>query len=82
MLKKLFLVSLILAGIVTAYIVMLATQGATNSIIASVNSTLVATSNMTNYPGTQAFIESFPLWQWFIPAIVGLVAIVVVLKTK
>ena len=82
MLKKLFLVSLIMAGVITSYVVMTATQGATNSIISSVNTTLVASSNMSNYPGTLAFIASFPLWQWFIPAIVGLVALVIVLKTK
>lgn len=44
--------------------------------------TLVASSNMTNYPGTLESVLIMPLIIWFIPAAVGLVATAVILRKK
>ena len=48
-------------------------------IVSTTNTTIAASSNFTNYPGSQGAILSAPFWLYFIPVIVGLIAIVQVL---
>ena len=70
------------AAILVVYVVMTASMPGINSLVQTANETLVATSNMSNYPGLQDTVESSPLWLYVIPAAVGGIATVVVLKRK
>ena len=81
MAKKIMYSALIIIGVVGAYIIMLATQSTYNELISTANTSISATSNMSNYPGTLDFINSSPFWIWFIPGGVGTVALIVMLKT-
>jgi hypothetical protein len=74
---KWFLCALIVAGVVFAYILMAALQPMTNDIIDTVN----ATANWTNFEETQNAINSYPLYSWLIPGFVGVVAIVILLRS-
>lgn len=67
-------------GIIVAYIILAAAFPAFNEIIVSTNATLAASGNMTHYPGTQATVETAPLWIWFIPGGIGFVASAIMLK--
>lgn len=82
MLGKIGWVMGIWAAIIIVYLVMTAAMPAFNEIIQTTNSTLAATSNLSNYPGLQDSVESAPLWLYVIPAAVGGIATVVVLKRK
>lgn len=63
----------IAAGVVFAYIMMAAFQPGVNDIIATANTS----GNWTNFRDAQAVVTSYPLYSWFIPGLVGLIAIVV-----
>ncbi len=76
--RKIFRIALITGFTVFAYVLMLALQPATNEIIATAN----ASGNWTGFESTQAVIISYPLWQWFIPGLVGLVMTAIVWKSK
>lgn len=39
-----------------------------------------ATACMTQFPGTVEAVESAPVWMWFIPGLVGIVATVILLR--
>ena len=61
-----------------AYLIIIVMQPVTNSIVESVNATI----DWTNYPETQAVLIGWPLWAYFVPATIGMVAVVIVLSTK
>lgn len=63
-----------------AYIILTAIAPAFVSLVHDADAALVATSNMTNYPGAREVIQSSPWWMWFIPVVGGGVAIVAVLR--
>ena len=73
---------ILIGGVVFAYIILTAAQGAIVSIVSSANTTMAATSNMSNYPGAQQGLLSMPLVLYFIPAIVGIAGVVWLLKFK
>lgn len=43
---------------------------------------LVATSNMSNYPGSREVVQTSALWIWFVPGGIGFIATVVVIREK
>lgn len=75
--KKIMLIILIVVGVVITYLVMAAIQPAVNDIISTAN----ASANWTGFESTQAAVNSYPIYCWFLPGIVGLVAIVVVVRS-
>lgn len=48
----------------------------------STNQALDAASNMALYPGTSGFLLSVPWILWFVPGVIGIVLIVVVLRSN
>ena len=66
---------------VFAYIIMAATMPAFNLIVDQSSTNLQSTSNMSNYPGLLGSVESAPVYIWFIPGAVALIATIVLLKT-
>jgi hypothetical protein len=75
---KILIDIMIVGGVIFAYIFMAAFQPGTNAIINSVNSS----TNWTGFESTQAAINSYPLWGWLIPGLVGIIAFVVNHKGK
>lgn len=80
MLKKIFWIGVVWVAVIFTYIIMTAAMPAFLSIIETTNTTLTATSNMSNYPGLQDSIESAPLWLYLIPAGIGGIITVIILK--
>ena len=48
----------------------------------SVNATLMGAHNMTRYPGTLGFLLSTPWILYFVPAVIGIVLVVLILKRQ
>ncbi len=44
------------------------------------NTTMSATSNMSNYPGTGEFMVAAPWLLFFVPPTIGMVVVVIILK--
>lgn len=78
--KRFLIIFIIWAAVIFAYIILTAAMPAINEIVETTNSTLTATSNMSNYPGTQEAILYAPMWIWFIPGLVGVVSSVIIFK--
>ena len=73
---------ILIGGVVFAYIILTAAQGAIVNIVSTANTTMAETSNMSNYPGAQQGLLAMPLVLYFIPAIIGIAGVVYVLKFK
>jgi hypothetical protein len=78
--KKMFYVAMVWFFTIFVYIILAASMPALKSITGEASTLLTATSNMSNYPGTLAAVDSAPVWLWFIPGFVSIVATVVMLK--
>ena len=82
MANKLITVGIIWASVIVTYLIFAFTIPMYTEIV---NDTLVsynATANMSHFPGTYAATAAAPVYLWFIPGPVGLIATVVVLKRK
>ena len=51
-------------------------------ITVSTNLSLNATSNMSQYPGTSGFLLATPWILYFIPNVIGIIAVIVVLRSR
>lgn len=71
---------IIIGGVVFAYIILTAIQGAMVDIVSSANTSI--TANTTNMPGAREGLLAMPWVLYFIPAIMGIVAVVMVLRSK
>lgn len=76
MLKKLFLVGIILGGVIVAYVVMTAGY----STILQLVGVASADPSVGNYSSYKATVDAAPLWLYTIPALVGIITIVLVLR--
>lgn len=72
---------LIAAGIVVAVVVVYVIMGALQPTVNALIQTANASGNWTNFESTQAAINGFPIYMWAIPGLVGVVAIVITLKS-
>lgn len=66
----------VIGAIILTYVLLSAEQPAINDLIETAN----VSANWTNFEETQDALNSFPVYAWAIPGIVGLVAIVYYLK--
>lgn len=80
--SKIIYLAFIWCAIIVAYIFLAAVMPAMNEIISTANASLVASANMSNFPGTQEAVETAPVWLWAIPGIVGVVSTAILLKRK
>lgn len=70
--KKVFYDFIIVAGVVLTYIILAAFQPGTNTIMATVNASIDPA-----FPDMKAAVNSYPLWSWFLPGLIGLVTIII-----
>lgn len=78
--RKYVSVFLIIVFVTLAYLLLMMVQPTINSVVVSANTTIGASSNWSDYPETQAVLEGFPFWIWFVPATIGGAAVVITLK--
>jgi len=71
---------ILIGGVVFAYVILTATQGAIVGIVSSANASI--TANTTNMPGAREGLLAMPWVIYFIPAIMGIAGVVYILKFK
>ncbi len=69
-------------GVIMAYILLALTMPAHNAIVQDSLVSLNASANMSNFPGTYDAVAMFPVYVWFIPFVVGVVASVIHLRDE
>ena len=75
---KYFNMILIILGTVLCYVLLLATQDTHILLVETAN----ASGNWTGFESSQAVLVGWPLIIWFIPGLGGLVALVMVWKSR
>jgi len=78
--KKIMQVLVILGAVLIVYILLTAMMPVLTDAAGTSNATITASSNFTDYPGSQATLLGAPFWLYFAPAGIGIVLIVYVLK--
>ena len=78
--NKLGSVLIIIGVVIGCYLILLVTQTVVVGLVETANATMTASSNLTNYPGTQGFLLSTPWILWFVPGVIGMIAIVIILR--
>ena len=76
--NKLGQILIVFVFVTVAYIMLMLLQPFTNSVVATAN---VSTANWTNFPGGQEAVVGWPLWSYFVPISIGLVAVVSILRS-
>lgn len=74
--KKIFLIALIMGSVILSYIFM------TAAMPFFVEMSSYAANVSDNYSAYKAAMQGVPLWLYFIPAVVGIVGIIMVLRSK
>lgn len=80
MFSKIVKVGAIVGAVAVSYMLLSITAPLVADMASSANVTISASSNMTNYPGLQGALLGSPLWLYFVPAVFGVVLIVLVLR--
>ena len=75
-----FKILLIWAFTSLAYIIIAITMPVLQTFSDGAVVAMAATSNMSSYAGTQAVVQLFPLFAWFIPGGIAIVATIWMLK--
>ena len=78
--NKLGAVLIIIGVVIGCYLILLVTQAVVVNLVESANATITASSNLTNYPGTQGFLLSTPWIMWWVPGVIGMIVIVIILR--
>lgn len=78
--NKIGQVAIVVAIVIAAYLLLLVTMPILVDFASTANTTMHAGSNMTNYPGTAEGVVAAPWALFFVPGVIGIFAIVVILK--
>ena len=73
-------VVIVVVIVIAAYLLLLVTVPILTDSVSTANITMHATSNMTNYPGTAEAVLAAPWVLFFVPGVIGLIAVVIILK--
>lgn len=73
-------VIIIVAAVIFVYLLVLVFQTVLVDAVSTANTTMAASSNMSNYPGTQEAVLASPWVLWFAPGVIGMIAVVIRLK--
>jgi len=74
--QKYLMAAVILVIVVFTYIIMAATQPVISELAATANASI----NGTSFASSSAVVNAYPIWQWIIPAFVGVVLLVITLR--
>lgn len=78
--NKLGKIALVSGFVIIAYITLLLIMPVLTDTIVTANATMAASSNMSDYPGTAGFFVSMPWILFFVPAVIGTAAVILILK--
>lgn len=78
--NKLGTVAMIVGFVIVAYLFLLVAMPVITDAVSTANTTMAATSNMSNYPGTQEAVLATPWVLFFVPGVIGIIAVVITLK--
>ncbi len=73
-------VIIVLVGVIILYLLLMPIMPILTEFASTSNTTMAATSNLTNYPGAAEGVLMAPWLLWFVPGTIGMVLIVVILK--
>ena len=80
--NKFLHVVVIWIAIVIAYLGIAVTMPAGREMVNEATTQLNASANMSQFPGTQEFVESSPVWIWILPGLIGAIVTAVILKRR
>ncbi len=80
--EKVKIVGGIIGCVIVSYLVLLATFSVILSLFQSAAATLAAKPNIANFPGVVEIVSWLPYGLWFLPAIIGTIALVIVLRQQ
>ena len=78
--NKIGAVAVVIGMMIGCYLLLLVAMPILTDFASTANTTITASSNLSNYPGTQGFLLSTPWILLFVPAVIGMIVIVVILK--
>jgi len=73
-------VAVVVGLIVVVYLLLLVVMPVITGLASTANTTMAASSNLSNYPGAAEGVLVAPWILWFVPAVIGMIFIVVILK--
>lgn len=73
-------IALIVGFVIAAYLLLMAVMPVITDAASTANTTMSASSNMSNYPGTLEGVLAAPWMLWFAPGVIGMAAIIIKLK--
>jgi len=68
--------------VIAAYLLLIVVMPVLSDITTSTNTTMQASSNMSNYPGTAEAVVAAPWALFFVPAVIGMAAVILILKHR
>lgn len=81
--NKLGAVVIVIVMVAACYLIMLVViPDVVVPLIESANETMTASSNMSDYPGSQSFLVSTPWILFFVPGTIGIIVITLILRSS
>ena len=74
-------VIVVVIATIMVYVALLVAMPILTEFASTANTTMAATSNLTNYPGAAEGVLMAPWFVWFAPGIIGMTIVVVILKS-
>lgn len=81
MTQKIGMVFLVLILVTVAYLFMIIVMPWLAEVVSTTNTTIAATSNMSNYPGLSEGLLGAPLFLYFVPGGAGIFVVILILKS-
>ena len=78
--NKIGAVAIVCALVAGAYLFLLVAMPILTEFASTANATMTASSNLSNYPGAAEGVLAAPWIMFFVPAVIGIAAIVIILK--
>jgi len=75
-------VVIIIGLVIVVYLLLLVVMPVMVDIIATSNATMTASSNLTNYPGATESMIATPWVLFFVPGVIGIIVIVIYLRSS
>ena len=79
--NKLGAVLIIIGITIFLYLILLVVMPVVVDMVSTANATIVASSDLSDYPGTQGFLESTPWILFFVPGSICMIIIVIILRS-
>ena len=78
--NKLGAIIIVVGVVMFCYLVILVVMPVLTDAVSTANTTIAASANLTDYPGTQGFLLSTPWILFWVPGVIGMILVVIILK--